>query len=125
MMMDMKSAERQFWLRFLLVVGMLCGTMPLITFPLTLRGWNGSAFGLFATAFSALTVLPTCALAFWHRRMACIWLTINAVLVVTAVVLRQLPALDWGVIFNLTTPILIACALDAIEIARWPGALER
>jgi hypothetical protein len=125
MMMDMKSAERQFWLRFLLVVGMLCGTMPLITLPLTLRGWNGSAFGLFSTALSALTVLPACALAFWHRRIACLWLTINAAMVVTMAVLRQLPALDLGEIFNLTSPIVIACALDTMEIARWPGALKR
>ncbi len=123
--MDMKSADRQFWLRFLLVVGMLFGTMPLIALPLTLRGWNGTAFGLFATAFSALTVLPACALAFWHRRIACIWLTINAAMAVTMAALRQVPVLDLGAIFNLTSPIAIACALDTMEIARWPDALKR
>ena len=125
MMMDMKSAERQFWLRFLLVVGMLCGTMPLITLPLTVRGWNGSAFGLCATAFSALTVLSACALAFWHRRTACIWLTINAAMIVLWAVLRQLPVLDLGAIFNLTSPIVLASALLYMEIARWPDALKR
>jgi hypothetical protein len=123
--MDMKSVDRQFWLRFMLVIGMLCGTMPLIALPLTLHGWNGSVGGLFATAFSALTVLPACALAFWHRRIACIWLTISGFLVTAMAVTRQFPGLDVGAIFNLASAVVMACTLDYTEIARWPGALER
>jgi hypothetical protein len=125
MNMDMKSADRQFWLRFLLVVGMLFGTMPLITLPIVLRGWVGSEFGFFTTAFGAFTVLPACALAFWRRRAACIWLSINGVLVFTAAMQRLVPAFDLGTILNIVSPIAIAGALDYTEIARWPGALER
>lgn len=123
--MDTKSADRQFWLRFLLVVGLLCGTMPLITFPVVLRGWTGSGFGFFAIAFSALTVLPACALAFWHRRIACVWLTVNAVVVFVAAVQRLVPAFDLGTILDIVSPVVIAGALDYTEFAHWPGALER
>jgi hypothetical protein len=124
---DAKSDDRQFWLRFLLVVGMLVGAMTLVTLPVVLGGWSGSALGFFATVFSAVTVLPACAMAFWFRRIACFWLTLNGVLVVVAEVTpgQQVRGLDLGSIASFIVPVTIALCLDYTEIRRWPGALGR
>lgn len=125
--MDAKSVDRQFWLRFMLVIGMLLGTMPMIDLPLIVPHWTGSAFGLFATIFSAATVLPACAMAFWRRRIACVWLTINGVILIAAeaVAAPRPHGVGTGELVSVAVPILIACVLSYTEIRRWPGALER
>jgi len=125
--MDEKSRLRQFWLRVLLTVGMLWGTMPLITLPLLTRGPNDTAFDLLAAIFNSLTVLPACALAFWHRRVACIWLTVNAAIVLSAALtwMGRTKSFDLVSAAGYAGSVAIAACLDFMEIKRWPGALER
>jgi hypothetical protein len=124
--MDEKTILRRFYLRCLLVAGMLLGGMPFIVAPLALRGIVGAYPTLFAAVFNGLSVLPASALAFWHRRIACIWLSINAAILVVgwiglAHTGRQF---DLGAILGSCGSILLAVCLDFIEIRRWPGALR-
>jgi len=125
--MDQTSRLRQFWLRVLLTVGLLWGTMPPIAIAFVIADWKGPIFVLAAQIFNAFTILPACALAFWHRRTACIWLSINAVLAAAALAfcipnprLLNLPEMT-----ALAGPLIIAVWLDFMEIKGWPGALAR
>jgi hypothetical protein len=83
--MDDKSSQQRFLLRVLLLEGLVWGVVPLITLPFITRGSQESSFDVWAVIVNGVTVTPASALAFWHRRIACIWLTINGVLVVIAV----------------------------------------
>jgi hypothetical protein len=125
--MDEKSRLRQFWLRVLLAIGLLWGTMPPIAIAFVIMGWKGPLFVLAAQVFNAFTILPACALAFWHRRMACIWLSINAVLAAAALAfcVRNPQLLNLPEMTALAGPVIIAGYLDFMEIKGWPGALAR
>jgi hypothetical protein len=122
-----KLRLRQYWLRVLLVVGLLWGTMPPITIAFVIMGWNGPLFVLIALIFNAATVFAACVLAFWHRRTACLWLSINAVLAGAALVIcaRQPNLLDMPDIVALAGPVIVACLLDFMEIKGWPEALAQ
>ncbi|HEX4032203.1 MAG TPA: hypothetical protein VHX20_17700 [Terracidiphilus sp.] len=124
---DEKSRLRQYWLRVLLVVGLLWGTMPPITIAFVIMGWDGPRFVLVALIFNAATVFAACVLAFWHRRTACVWLSVNAVLAAAALVIsiRQPNLLDMPDMVALAGPVIVACLLDFMEIKGWPGALAR
>jgi hypothetical protein len=125
--MDERSRLRQFWLRVLLVLGILWGTVPLITVPFVFRGANDSTFDVLAAVCNGLTILPACILAFWHRRMACIWLTVNGAMLALAVALsaRRIHECDLGVIVGIAVPVFIAICLDFMEAQHWPGALDQ
>jgi hypothetical protein len=127
LLMDEKARLRQFWLRFLLALGILWGTVPLITVPFVFRGANDSLFDVLTAVCTSLMILPACVLAFWHRRMACIWLTANGLMIVTAAAssARRIQEYDLGAIVGLVVPILIAICLDFMEVQHWPGALDR
>jgi hypothetical protein len=118
---------RQLWLRLVLVLGILWGTIPLITVPFIFRGTNDSAFDVLAAVSNGPTILPACILAFWHRRLACIWLTINGALVVTAFIsyARRAQQYHLGTIIGVAVSVLIAIGLDFMEMRLWPGALDR
>ena len=124
---DERSRLRQFWLRVLLVLGMLWGGVPFITTPLIFRGTNEPGFDVFAAVFNGLTVLPACAMAFWHRRGACLWLSLNAAMVATAVALtmERTGHFDLGALAGAAGPVLLALSLDYMELRRWPAALKR
>ena len=123
--MDEQAILRRFYLRCLLVVGMLLGGMPFITAPLALHGIIEAYPNLVAAVVNGLTVLPATALAFWHRRIACIWLSINAVILVVGWVGlahtgRQFDPVG---IAGICASIGLALCLDVIELRRWPAAL--
>ena len=126
-MTDEKARLRQYWLRVLLAIGLLWGTMPLITIGLVVASWKGPFLVLLAMVFNAFTVLPACALAFWHRRMACVWLSVNAVLaaIALAIAIQHPDLLNLPEIAALAGPIVIAGCLNFMEIKGWTGALER
>ena len=125
--MDEKALIRRFNLRCLLVAGMLLGGMPFITAPLALRGITVAYPNLFAAVLNGLTVLPASALAFWHRRIACIWLSLNAV--VLFVSLDRLTHFSGQVnvvgLLGACGSISLALCLDFMELRRWPRALGR
>jgi hypothetical protein len=118
---------RQFWMRSLLSVGIVWGLIPLITLPFITHGTNDSALDVWAAISNGLTLLPASVLAFWHRRVACVWLTINGALVVSSMstyVLRTHShplASMIGAVVSAT----VAISLDVMEVRRWPGALDR
>ncbi|MEA2541318.1 MAG: hypothetical protein QOH35_2684 [Acidobacteriaceae bacterium] len=124
--MDERSRLRQFWLRVLLSLGILWGTVPLITVPFVFRGANDSTFDVLAALCNGLTILPACILAFWHRRMACIWLTVNGAMLAIAVAssARRIHEYDLGAIIGIVVPVLIAICLGFLEARHWPGALD-
>jgi hypothetical protein len=125
--MDEKALLRRFNLRCLLVAGMLLGGMPFITAPLVLRGFSAGYPNLYAAFFNGLTVLPASALAFWHRRTACIWLTLNAVILAVGLagsMPRSQPFNLLGLL-DACGSIALAICLDFMELRRWPAALGR
>jgi hypothetical protein len=125
MIRDEKARMRQFWLRVLLALGLLWGGMPLLTLPLTFMGVVPAPFGLPVALANGLTVAPACVLAFWHRRFACVWLSLNAVVCVVAIALSAHQAGDRYIaaMLSLAGSVLIALLLDSMEIGRWPAAL--
>jgi hypothetical protein len=124
--MDQKTLLRRFNLRCLLVAGMLLGGMPFIMAPLALRGIVGAYPNLFAAVFNGLSVLPASALAFWHRRIACIWLSINAVILVVGWIGLAHTGRQFDVagLLGPCGSVALALCLDFIELRRWPGALR-
>lgn len=77
--MDEKPGLQQFWHRSLLVMGILWGIIPLVTLPFIIRGTNDSSLDILAAISNGLTIFPASVLAFWHRRIACVWLSINGI----------------------------------------------
>jgi hypothetical protein len=124
---DYQFRSRQFWVRIVLALGIFWGIIPLITVPFVTRGMNDSALDVIAPVFSSLTILPASILGFWHRRVACVWLSANAALLapVAVSVMRRNHLYDLGTILSVAVPVLIAILLDTMEIRRWPGALDR
>jgi hypothetical protein len=126
-MMDQSLRLQQFYLRFLLVAGMLWGGMPFVTGPLVAQGTGQSHFAIVAALFSSFSLLPACALAFWHRRIACLWLSANAL----AIVAVWLDSARAGRSISVTESIgilgslALAVTLDYMELRRWPGALQK
>jgi hypothetical protein len=123
--MDEKALLRRFNLRCLLVAGMLLGGMPFITAPLVLAGMSAGYPNLAGAVFNGLTVLPAAALAFWHRRAACFWLTVNAgVLVVCwAWAMHKGRPFDLVGVLETCGSIALAVCLDWMELRGWPTAL--
>lgn len=126
-MLDQNSRLQQFYLRSLLVAGMLWGGMPFITGPLVAQGTGQSHFSIAAALFGSFTILPACALAFWHRRTACAWLTVNAIaiLLVWAESLRAGHPVSLIESIGILGSIALAATLDVMEFRHWPGALEK
>lgn len=124
---DGKDPLRQYWLRVLLAIGLLWGTMPPITIAFVILGWSGPVFVLGAMIFNAFTVLPACALAFWHRRAACVWLTVNGILAAAALAItfEHPNLLSVPEMAALGGPVVVAALLDFMEIKGWPGAVNR
>lgn len=124
---DERSRMRQFWLRVFLALGMLWGGMPFLTLPLVFIGVIGAPFGLFVTVLNGLTVAPACVLAFWHRRIACIWLSANAAVLVTAAFTfaHRPHEFHHAVTIAFAGSVLVALCLDSMELLRWPTALDR
>ena len=125
--MDEQNRLRQFWLRVLLAFGIFWGTIPLISVLFIFRGKNDSAFDVLAAVSNSLTIFPASVLAFWHRRTACIWLTINGAMLVTAFVsfVWRTHEYAFGAFVGVSAPVLIAGFLDYMEVRRWPDALDR
>jgi hypothetical protein len=123
--MDEKALLRRFNLRCLLVAGMLIGGMPFIMTPVVLRGMSEAYPNLYAAIFNGLTVLPASALAFWHRRIACIWLSLNAIILVVAWAGMTHTGREFhiGGLLGMCGSIGLALCLDYMELRRWPGAL--
>lgn len=124
---DVKARTRQFWLRTFLVIGILWGFLPFVMTPFITRGAHDTTYDIVASVLNSLTILPACALAFWHRRIACIWLTVNAVVLAGALAdfILRTRKLDSTMIAEVAGPILFALFLDFVEARRWPAAVEK
>jgi hypothetical protein len=125
--MEAQARRRQFWLRSLLSVGIVWGLIPLITLPFITHGTNDSALDVWAAISNGVTLLPVSVLAFWHRRIACVWLTINGALVVSSIstyVLRT-HSHPLASMIGAVVSAIVAISLDVMEVQRWPGALDR
>jgi hypothetical protein len=124
---EQKSRNRQFWLRVLLTVGILWGFLPFVMAPFITRGANDTSYDIFASILNSLTILPACALAFWHRRIACVWLSGNAVVLAIALAtfIQRTGKFDSMMIAEVAGPVLFALLLDFVEARRWPPAVEK
>lgn len=124
---DGKSTARQFWLRTFLAIGILWGFLPFVMVPFITKGPGFTSFDIAASVLNSLTILPACALAFWHRRIACIWLSVNAVVLATALAtfIQRTGRSDSLMIAEVAGPVLFAVCLDFAEARRWPAAVEK
>jgi hypothetical protein len=122
-----KTRMRQFWLRTCLVAGILWGFLPFVMTPFITRGPGDTSYDIFASVLNSLTILPACALAFWHRRIACAWLSLNAVVLAIALAtfIRGTGKIDKMMIVEVAGPVVLALCLDFMEARRWPPAVER
>ena len=125
--MDERAQARQFWLRVLLTIGMLWGFLPFVMAPFITKGAHDSSYDIFASILNSLTILPACALAFWHRRIASVWLSVNALVlgIALATFLARTGKVDSLMVAEVIGPILFALCLDFIEARRWPPAVEK
>lgn len=107
-------------------MGMLWGFLPFIMAPFISRGAYDSSFDILASVLNSLTVLPASALAFWYRRIACVWLSVNAVVLATALgtYLRRTGRFDGLMMAEVAGPVLMAICLDVMEARHWPAARE-
>ncbi len=105
---------------------MLWGFLPFITAPFITRGPGDTFFDVFVSVFNSATILPACALAFWHRRTACVWLTVNAVLLAVALAGFILRTGQWHLwmIVQVAGPVAFAVSLDIAEALCWPPAVN-
>lgn len=124
--MDDRVSLQRFWLRVLLFGGLMWGLIPLISLPFVVRGSQDSVLVVCSVVLNSLTITPASALAFWHRRVACIWLTANSALVMIAMSSYVLRVEDYrvGAIVGAGVSVLYALTLDAIEIRNWATARE-
>jgi hypothetical protein len=124
--MDEKARGRQFWLRVFLVIGMLWGFLPFIMTPFITKGAYDTSFDILASILNSLTILPACALAFWHRHVACVWLSVNGALLAVALAtfIRRTGKVDVVMTIEVAGPVLIALWLDYVEARHWPPAVN-
>lgn len=124
-----QSLNQQFNLRVLLVIGMLWGGALLVQLLVYLMTGSGQPPSLASRAFiiNCLTVGPACLVAFWFRRVACVWMLLDAILAAVATLHAPPGAPTYGpvVIVSPIVPILLAAALVFIELRRWPAALAK
>lgn len=131
--MNKSEQSQQFNLRVLLVVGLLWGgalLVQLLLFFMTysvVTGNKGTPVYMAAFLFNCVTLGPACVLAFWRRRLACVWIVLDALLAIASVLLAtpREPSYGPAIVVSPIVPILLAAALVFIELRRWPGALER
>ena len=131
--MNRKEESQQFNLRVLLVIGLLWGGALLIQLLLFLMtygivtGNKGTPMYMLAFLINCITVGPACALAFWRRRLACVWMVLDAILAVASVLMAtpHEPSYGPAIVVSPIVPIVLAIAFVFIELRRWPSALER
>lgn len=127
--MNEKQRSRQFNLRVLLVIGLLWGGALLVQLLLYLATRGSAPPSLAARAFvvNCLTVGPASLIAFWFRRIACVWMILDAVLAAIAAFHTAPGAPTYGpvVVVSPLVPILLAAALIFTQLRRWPAALTR
>lgn len=124
---DERVRMRQFWLRTFLVFGILWGFLPFVTAPFITRGPGDTYYDIFASVLNSLTILPACTLAFWHRRVACVWLSLNAVVLSIALgtFIQRTSTINRVMIAEVAGPVLFALCLDFVEAMRWPPAVGK
>ncbi len=122
--MNEQSQMRQFWVRVLLTVGILWGFLPFVMAPFITKGAGFTDFDVFASVLNSLTVLPASTLAFWHRRISCVWLSVNAVVlpIALATYMERTGRVNALMIVEVAGPVLIAVCLDVVEALGWPAA---
>lgn len=125
--LDSRARMQQFNLRFLLAMGMLWGGFPFVAQPFMVFGTGSSPLEVVAMAFNSLTVLPACALGFWHRRIMCVWLSVNAAMLIAMLAVSAHTGwhFNGAELADIAGAIVLAVWLDIIELKGWPGALEK
>lgn len=124
--MNTRDRLRQFYLRFLLAVGMLWGGVPFLAAPL-IHGGANFPVAVAAAAFNSFSLLVASFIGFWRRRIACVWLTFNALFLIASETISAASGRSLGVeeLVGVAGSFAIALLLDVAEFQRWPGALEK
>ena len=119
--------SQRFMQRALLAVGILWGFMPFVLAPFITKGPSDSTFDVFASVLNSLTLLPACVLAYWQRRIACAWLSINAVVIAVALArfLLRTGQFEVWMIVQVVGSVGFAVWLDVVEASHWPAPLEK
>jgi FtsH-binding integral membrane protein len=125
--MTEREVDQQFWQRCCAALGMMWGLIPLITLPFASGGPTDTPLDMWAAILNGFTLLPASVLVLWHRRLACIWMTLNAVLIVSALTAFTLRnhTYEVGIIIGAAVSVLLAIFFDIAELKRWPQPINR
>jgi hypothetical protein len=121
---------RRFWSRFVYFMGMMAGLLPLITLPanlFTISTTNPAIVAL-AQVINAATVLPASALAYWQRRVASIWLIVDAAMGIFARIEHPLKGTEnWALfgVLGVGIPLFLGVFGLVTEWTGWPSLLEK
>ncbi|MBT9330979.1 hypothetical protein [Paracidobacterium acidisoli] len=126
---------RVFWGRFAFSIGLLWGTWNLTSMPVTIAaaGGNLPRPEVFALLVCALSVFPASTLAFWHRRVASLWLVVAGIVTAAGIVAtwHQLSTVPGGDISYIANSLAFAFPLAlgffglTTDLMGWPRLLPR
>ena len=124
--METRERLRRLWVRTFLAVGIVWGVLPFVSLLFITRGQLDSTLDEVAVVINSLSVMPASIIGYKYRVVACVWLSINAVLVALSVISYTLRTHDVriGSIIGATVSIALAIFLDYSQAKGWPSALE-
>ena len=116
---------RRFYQRWILGFGIAWGIQLLITLPFVVGGERDFGLRIDAVILNGITLSPASVLAFWHRRLASVWLTGNAGLLIVAILHDpfRARALSPAALIGILVPVALASAVTIMELQHWPSAL--
>jgi hypothetical protein len=129
-----KEELRRFWSRFAFSIGLLWGTWNITSLPVTIAASGGELPrpDVFAFLVCMLTVLPASVLAFWHRRVASLWLFASAIMTTAGIVaawhllaLHGAEASYIGDSLIFASPLALGLFGLATDLMGWPPLLLR
>lgn len=125
---------RRFWSRVAFALGMGGAFFPLAVVPGAIQtvGIPDALLEVLALVLYELTMLPASVLAFWHRRLAAVWLFLAGIAIAAGLLAEQHflagtkgIAPDYGSDYLFVVPLILGGFGLATELMRWPPLLER
>lgn len=125
--MTIRERLRQLWVRTFLRVGIIWGVIPFVCLPFITRGQLDSTLDELAVVINSLSIMPASIVGFKYRALACVWLSINAILVALSVILYTFRTHDVriGSIVGAVVSVVLAIFLDYSQAKGWPSALQK
>lgn len=124
---------RRFWGRVVFTAGMVAGLLPFAIPPIAISslGQQTARLEVVALVAFSVTVLPASIVAFWHRRLASLWLLLAGLLAAAALLAEQhafsvarTMTPDYASDYLFAVPLLLAIFGIFTEWKGWPPLLD-